>query len=451
MLKNEMPRVLMSLPGPIASEILRRRSSALSNAMHTGYPCVIKRGEGAIFEDPDGNIFLDWVGGIGVLNVGYTNQNIIEAVIKQSKNYFHAMMSVVTHDGYVKLAEMMNNLAPVVGEQKKTMFANSGAEAVENAIKIAKNVTGRPNIIVFSGAFHGRTTLTMAMTAKKAYSVGMGPFPDGVYRAEFPDLYRAPEGKSPDEAIAYYIKKLRQVFVEATPSQHVAAIVVEPVQGEGGFVPAPIEWIREVRKICDEKGIFLIADEIQTGFARSGKMFCSEYWKEAGAPPDILVAGKSIAGGLPLSAVVARSEVMDNVTPGTIGGTFSGNAVACAAAIAVINEMKENDYMAKATQMGDIIINTWKGWQQKYEVIGDVRGIGAMLGIEFVVEKKSKAPNPDIVKVIIENALKKGLLLMNSGIEGNVIRFLGPLCMTEAQLERGLEIFEEAIQEALNL
>ncbi|HAF60552.1 MAG TPA: aspartate aminotransferase family protein [Bacillota bacterium] len=446
MLRNALPKIVTPLPGPKAKEIIERRAKAMPDAIRCIYPCVIKRGEGAMFEDVDGNIILDWVGGVGVLNIGYSNEKAIEAVKAQSEKYFHSMMNITTHEGYIKLAEKLNEIVPVKGETRKTMLVNSGAEADENAVKIAKSYTGRPNIIVFTGAFHGRTTLTMAMTAKKAYAVGMGPFPDGIYRAEFPYLYRAPGEMTEEEAIQYYVEKLEQVFIDASPAEYVAAIVVEPVQGEGGFVPAPIEWVKAVRKICDEKGILLIADEVQTGFARTGRMFATEYWKEAGAAPDIITLAKSIAGGMPLSAVVARTEIMDGVTPGTIGGTYCGNAVSCAAALAVIEEMEKEDYPAKARKIAEKVMARWNEWKEKYEVVGDVRGLGCMAGIEFVTDKKSKTPNAKIVNDIVDYAIQKGLLLENAGTYGNVIRFLTPLCITDEQLEAGLQIYEEAIK-----
>ena len=446
MLRNALPKVVTPLPGPKAKAIIERRAKAMPNAIKCIYPCVIERGEGAMFEDVDGNILLDWIGGVGVLNIGYSNEKAIDAVKAQSEKYFHAMMNIITHEGYIKLAEKLNAIAPVKGETKKTMLVNSGAEADENAVKIAKSYTGRPNIIVFTGAFHGRTALTMTMTAKKAYAVGMGPFPDGIYRAEFPYLYRAPGEMTEAEAVAYYVKKLEELFIDASPAEYVAAIVVEPVQGEGGFVPAPIEWVKAVRKICDEKGILLVADEVQTGFARSGRMFATEYWKEAGAAPDIITLAKSIAGGMPISAVVASTEIMDGVTAGTIGGTYCGNAVACASALAVIEEMEKEDYPAKARKIADKIMTTWNDWKEKYEVIGDVRGVGCMAGIEFVTDKKSKAPNAKIVNDIVNYAVQKGLLLESAGTYGNVIRFLAPLCITDKQLDAGLAIYEDAIK-----
>lgn len=447
MLKNALPKIVTnSLPGPKAQEIIERRANAVPNAIKCSYPCVIERGEGAVFEDVDGNIFLDWIGGVGVLNIGYSRPELIEALKEQSEKYFHSMMNIVTHEGYIKLAEKLNSIMPVKGDRKKTMLVNCGAEADENAVKIAKGYTKRPNIIVFSGAFHGRTAMTMAMTAKKAHCIGMGPFPDGVYRAEYPYLYRAPKNMTENEAIEYYINKLNQTFIESSPAEYVAAIVLEPVQGEGGFVPAPIEWLKAVRKICDEKGILLIADEVQTGFGRSGKMFVSNYWEEAGCPPDIITTAKSIAGGVPLGSVTARTEIIDGIVGGTIGGTYSGNALACASALQVIDIMEKEDLPGRALKISEKVMGTWKEWQEKYEVVGDVRGIGCMIGIEFVKDKVSKEPNSEIVNAIINEAIQHGLLLESAGTYGNVIRFLAPLVITDEQLDAGLQIYENAIK-----
>lgn len=449
MLRTALPKIVTNLPGPKASEVLKRREENMPGAIKCIYPCVIKRGEGTMFEDVDGNIFLDWIGGVGVLNIGYSNPELIEAVREQIEKYFHGMMNIVTHEPYIDLAEKMNEIVPVNGEKRKTMFANSGAEANENAVKIAKSYTGRPNIIVFSGAFHGRTQMTMAMTANKAYSIGMGPFPDGVYRAEFPYLYRAPKGLNEEELIKYYIDKLELVFSEATPKNSTAAIIFEPVQGEGGFIPAPIEWVKAVRKICDDNGILMITDEVQTGWGRSGRLFASEYYKEAGCAPDIMTTAKSIAGGLPLAAVTTSAKIMDGVTPGTIGGTYSGNAVACASGLKVVEIMQRDDYPAKALAISEKCYERMNKWKEELDVIGDVRGLGAMLGVEFVKDKETKEPNGEIVGKIVNYAVNKGLLLEAAGMKGNVIRFLCPLCVTDEQLERGLEIFEEAIKASL--
>ena len=445
-LREALPKIVTgTLPGPKGQEIMDRRAKAVPNGIGTAYKAVIKRGEGAMFEDVDGNIFLDWIGGVGVLNIGYSNPECIEAVKEQADKFFHSMFNITTHEGYVALAEKMNEIVPVKGDQKKTMFVCSGSEADENAVKIARNYTGRPNIIVFTGAFHGRTSLTMTMTAKKAYAVGMGPFPDGVYRAEFPNLYRAPGNMTEAEAINYYVKKLEDVFIEATPYDACAAIVFEPVQGEGGFVPAPIEWVKAVRKICDEHGILMICDEVQCGWARSGKMFASQYFAEAGAAPDIMTTAKSIGAGLPLSAVTARAEVMDAVTGGTIGGTFGANALSAASALKVAEVMQRDDYPAKAMHIAEVGMKKFNEWKDKYEVVGDVRGLGAMMGVEFVKSKATKEPNAELVGKIVQTAMNNGLLLEAAGTYNNVIRFLCPLCVTDEQMEAGLKIFEDAI------
>ncbi|MHB8130358.1 MAG: aspartate aminotransferase family protein [Mobilitalea sp.] len=447
MLKEALPKIITdSLPGPKAKAIIERRKEAIPNAIRCIYPCVIKRGEGAMLEDVDGNLFLDWVGGVGVLNVGYSRPEIIEAVKDQAENYFHAMMNIVTHEGYITLAEKMNEIVPVKGNIRKTMFVNSGAEAVENAVKVAKAFTKRPNIIVFSGAFHGRTTLTMTMTAKKAYAIGMGPFPDGIYRADFPYLYRKPKGFTDEEAINYYLDELKKVFEELSPANYIAAIVVEPVQGEGGFVPAPIEWVKAVRAMCDEHGILLIADEVQCGFGRSGKLFVSNYWEEAGCAPDIITSAKSIAGGLPLSAVTTRAEIFDEVTPGTLGGTYSGNAVACAAALQVIEIIKKDHLCERALILSKKCFARFNEWKEKFPVVGDVRGIGVMLGIEFVKDKVTKEPNKVLVGKLIHECVEKGLIIEGAGTYENVIRFLCPLVVTDEQLEAGFTILENAIK-----
>ncbi|MDO4284131.1 MAG: aspartate aminotransferase family protein [Eubacteriales bacterium] len=446
-----LPKIITeTVPGPKAAALLARRREAVPDGIRCNYPCAIKEGRGAAFEDVDGNIFLDWIGGVGVLNIGYSHPEIVEAVKAQADRYFHTMQNIVVHEGYVALAEKMNEIVPVRGDQKKTMFANSGAEADENAVKIAKAYTKRPNIIVFTGAFHGRTLLTMAMTSKKAYSLGMGPFPDGVYRAPFPYLYRCPGAMSESEAVAYYVNALEEMFESATPAQYTAAIVAEPVQGEGGFIPAPIAWVKAVREICDRYGILFIADEVQTGFGRSGRMFASEYWKEAGCAPDIMTSAKSIAAGIPLAAVTARREIMDAVAPGTIGGTFSGNPLACAAALKVIEIMQRDHLPERALEIAELCKKEFESWKERYGVVGDVRGTGAMMGIEFVRDQETKEPAPELVTAIIAEAAQHGLLVESAGTYGNVIRFLCPLVVTDEQLRAGLEILEAAVKTSVS-
>lgn len=451
MLRDALPEINTKLPGPKSAAVIARREAVVPSAIHCGYPVVMKRAEGAIIEDLDGNRFLDWIGGVGVLNIGHCHPEVVAAVKDQAEKYFHGMFNVVTHEGYVSLAEKLCAIAPVRGGKKRAYFTNSGAEADENAVKIAKAFTKRPNIIVFSGAFHGRTLLTMSMTAKKAYAVGMGPFPDGVYRAEFPYLYRRPEGMPEEAAIDYYVEKFQEVFENASPAEYVAAAVVEPLQGEGGFIPAPIEWIKAIRKICDAHGILLVADEVQSGFCRTGRMFASEYWKEAGVEPDIIATAKSIAAGVPLSAIIARDEIMESVPGGVIGGTFGGNALACAASLKTI-EIMERDHLAdRSLAIGEKVMARYKEWLAKYDCVGDVRGLGGMIGIEFVEDKASKKPAKALTAAIINECAQNGLLVEGAGIYGNVIRFLAPLVITDEQIEAGLNIFERAIKTCAHL
>ncbi|MEF2686134.1 MAG: aspartate aminotransferase family protein [Lachnospiraceae bacterium] len=450
MLRTDLPQIITeTLPGPKAQEIIDRRKAVIPNAIGCSYPVVIKRGEGAMIEDVDGNKFLDWIGGVGVLNIGYSQLEVVEAVKEQADKFFHGMFNVVTHEGYVALAEKLTQIAPVRGDEKKAYFANSGAEADENAVKVAKAYTKRPNIIVFSGAFHGRTFLTMTMTSKKAYTTGMGPLANGVFRAQFPYFYRNPEGMPQEKAVDYYMKSITDVFEQCGAADTIAAVVVEPLQGEGGFIPAPLEWIRAVRELCDKHGILLIADEVQSGFCRTGRMFASEYWKEVGVQPDIIATAKSIAAGVPLSAIVASREIMDSVAPGTIGGTFCGNPLACAAALKTI-EIMERDHLAeRSCEIGEKVTARYHKMMEKYPIIGDVRGLGGMIGIEFVKDKETKEPAPELTAAIIQNCAKHGLMVEGAGTYGNVIRFLAPLVMTDEQLEAGLDIFEKAIAESI--
>ena len=448
MLRTDLPKIITkTLPGPKAQAIIDRREAAVPSAIRCSYPVVIERGEGAMIEDVDGNKFLDWIGGVGVLNIGFSQPEVVEAVKAQADKYFHGMFNVVTHEGYVALAEKLGSIAPVKGDKKKVFFANSGAEADENAVKVAKGYTGRSNIIVFSGAFQGRTYYTMTMTSKKAYAAGMGPLADGVFRAQFPYYYRNPEGLPEEKEVEYYIDSIKAVFEQCAAADTIAAIVVEPLQGEGGFIPAPIEWIKAVRKICDDNGILLIADEVQSGFCRTGRMFASEYWKEAGVEPDIIATAKSIAAGVPLSAIIARAEVMEGVAPGTIGGTYCGNPLACAASLKTI-EIMERDHLAdRSVEIGKKVTARYKEIQKKYPVVGDVRGLGGMIGIEFVKDPETKEPDAALTADVIQTCAKNGLLVEGAGTYNNVIRFLAPLVITDEQLEAGLDIFEAAVKE----
>ena len=428
-LQASLPQVAMPLPGPEAKKILDKRTENVPSAVLCNYPVVINRGSGAMIEDVDGNRFLDWVAGVGVMNVGYGQQRVIDAVKKQADKFFHGMINITTHRNYVDLAARINELAPVNADKKKTMFVNSGAEAVENAVKIAKSFTGRGDVIVLSGAFHGRTALTSTMTAKKTYSYGIEPAMGGIHRAEFPYLYRAPKGYSRDEAIQYYLDKLQYVFEQG--------------------VPAPFEYVKALRKICDENGIMLVADEVQTGFARSGKLFVSNYWKENGFAPDIIAMAKSIGAGLPLAAVTAGANIMEGVQPGIVGSTFGGNALACAAGLQVLDIIHDEKLTDRALNIGKIASDGFKDLQSRYDVIGDVRGIGSMIGVEFVKDQTTKEPYPELVSKLIKHAVSHGLIMENAGVHDNVIRFLSPLVVTEEQIHAGLKIYEQSLNEAL--
>lgn len=450
MLRTALPEIVTgSVPGPKAKEIIDRRDAAVPGAIRCAYPVAIARGEGAMIEDVDGNRFLDWIGGVGVLNIGFSHPEIVEAVKAQAEKYFHGMFNIVTHEGYVALAEKLAQIVPVKGDSKKVFFANSGAEADENAVKVARAYTGRPNIIAMTGAFHGRTMLTMTMTAKKAYTTGMGPLVNGVFRAKFPYLYRSPAGMSEAEVIQSCVDSIQDLFEEACQPDTVAAIILEPLQGEGGFIPAPIEFVKALRQICDQHGILLIADEVQSGFCRTGRMFASEYWAEAGCAPDILTTAKSIAAGMPISAIVARSEIMDAIPGGTVGGTFCGNPLACAAGLKTIEIMERDNLAARSREIGEKVTARAKVWQEKYGVLGNIRGLGAMIGLEFVKDMETKEPNGELVSAMVQACVQRGLMIEPAGRWGQVVRFLAPLVITDEQLEKGMDIFEEALVECL--
>lgn len=402
MLRTALPEIVTgSVPGPKAKEIIDRRDAAVPGAIRCAYPVAIARGEGAMIEDVDGNRFLDWIGGVGVLNIGFSHPEIVEAVKAQAEKYFHGMFNIVTHEGYVALAEKLARIVPVKGDSKKVFFANSGAEADENAVKVARAYTGRPNIIAMTGAFHGRTMLTMTMTAKKAYTTGMGPLVNGVFRAKFPYLYRSPAGMSEAEVIQSCVDSIHDLFEEACQPDTVAAIILEPLQGEGGCAP------------------------------------------------DILTTAKSIAAGMPISAIVARSEIMDAIPGGTVGGTFCGNPLACAAGLKTIEIMERDNLAARSREIGEKVTARAKVWQEKYGVLGNIRGLGAMIGLEFVKDMETKEPNGALVSAMVQACVQRGLMIEPAGRWGQVVRFLAPLVITDEQLEKGMDIFEEALAECL--
>lgn len=427
------------IPGPRTREILERERRTVAKPLLVHLPVVAAEARGATITDVDGNTLLDFVGGVGVLNVGHNHPRVVEAVSAQVERYLHTDFTVVAYEPYVELAERLGSLVPISGERRSAFF-NAGTEAVENAVKLARLHTGRSAVIAFEGAFHGRTLLALTLTSKThPYKTGLGPFAPEVYRAPFPNAYRGPDAASALEA-------LERMFTTQVSAQDVAAIVFEPQQGEGGFHPAPPEFVAGLRRICDEHGIVLVADEVQTGFGRTGRMFAMEHFD---VEADLVVVAKSIAGGLPLSGVVGRAEIMDGAHDGAIGGTFIGNPVALAAALAVLEVVEEENLVARAVVLGDAIRSRMLEWQTRWPRVGDVRGLGAMLAIELVQDRESQAPAPELAAAVIEAALQRGLILLKAGVHGNCIRVLCPLTISDGELDEGLAVWEAALQATL--
>jgi 4-aminobutyrate aminotransferase / (S)-3-amino-2-methylpropionate transaminase / 5-aminovalerate transaminase len=427
------------IPGPRSREIRERERHAVASPLVVHAPIVAERARGSTITDVDGNTFVDFVGGVGVANVGHNHPRVVEAIAEQVERFLHTDYTVVPYEGYVTLAERLGALVPISGETRAAFF-NAGAEAVENAVKLARLYTKRQAVIAFEGAFHGRTWMALTMTSRThPFKAGLGPFAPEVYRAPFPSAYRGPDTET---ALA----ALQRMFTTHVSPEHVAAIVFEPQQGEGGFLPAPPEFVAGLRAICDEHGIVLVADEVQTGFGRTGRMFAMEHFD---IEPDLVVLAKSIAGGLPLSGVVGRASIMDAPHAGAIGGTFIGNPVALAAAGAVLDVFAEEQLVARAELLGDALRARMLDWQARWSQVGDVRGLGAMLAIELVRDPATKEPAPELAKAVIDEALQRGVLLLKAGVHGNCIRVLCPLTTSDAELDDGLRAWEEALTAVL--
>jgi 4-aminobutyrate aminotransferase/(S)-3-amino-2-methylpropionate transaminase len=428
-----------AIPGPRSAAILERKQRVIANAKSIALPLVAQEGRGATLTDVDGNVFIDFTGGVGCLNVGHAHPRVVEAATEQLARFTHTDFTVVPYEPYVELAERLLERAPFRGPAKAVFF-NAGTEAVENAVKFARLYTKRPAVIAFEGAFHGRTLLALTLTSRPhPYKVGMGPLAPEVYRAPFPQDYRGPDTET---ALA----ELRQMFLTQVAAEQVAAIIVEPVQGEAGFLPAPQAFLEGLRAICDEHGICLIADEVQTGFARTGKLYAIEHY---GVEPDLITVAKSIAAGLPLSGVLGKAEILDAAHDGAVGGTFVGNPVAQAAALAVLDVIDDEGLCERATAIGETVRARMFAWQERFPAIGDVRGLGAMLAIELVADRATKQPAPELVQAVIEAAMQRGLLLLKAGVHGNAIRVLTPLVITDAELDEALEAWEDALAHAL--
>jgi 4-aminobutyrate aminotransferase/(S)-3-amino-2-methylpropionate transaminase len=427
------------IPGPKSKEILERKEAVVAEPLSIFLPVVVDHGQGATLTDVDGNRFLDFTGGVGCLNVGHAHPQVVAAAQEQLARFSHTDFTIVPYEAYVTLAERLCELAPV-RKPVKAAFFNAGTEAVENAVKFARSYTGRPAVIAFEGGFHGRTLLSLTLTSKThPYKAGLGPFAPEIYRVPFPNEYRGP---SAAEALA----ALERALVTTVAAETVAAIVLEPVQGEGGFVVAPPEFVEGVRRLCDDNGIVLVVDEVQTGFGRTGRMWGIDHYD---VEPDLITIAKSIAAGLPLSGVLGKAEIMDAPGDSAIGGTYVGNPVAQAAALAVLDVFEEEGLNDRAAAIGEIIRARMQAWQDRWDAIGDVRGLGAMLAIELVHDRETKTPAPDAASAVVEAAAERGLLLLKSGIYSNCIRVLVPLVISDAELDEALGVWEQALEAVL--
>ncbi len=427
------------IPGPRSREIIERKERVIAEPLGLYVPAWIAEGRGALLTDVDGNTFVDFMGGIGCLAVGHSHPRVVAAVQEQAARFFHTDFTILPYEVYVEYAERLLALTPFSGPAK-TGFFNSGAEAVENAVKFARGYTKRPAIIAFEGGFHGRTLMALSLTSKThPYKAGFGPFAPEVYRVPFPYEYR---GITAADSLA----ALERALSTQVAAETVAAIIVEPEQGEGGFLPAPPGFLEGVRAICDREGILLVIDEVQTGFGRTGKMFATEHY---GIEPDLMTLAKSIAAGLPLSAVVGKAEIMDCLPDNSVGGTYVGNPVALAAAVAVLDVFEEEGLVERSQRIGETIRARMLSWQERYDAIGDVRGLGAMLALEYVEDRATKEPAPAIATRVAEEAAKRGLLLLKAGVHSNCNRVLCPLVITDAELEEALGAWEDALESVL--
>jgi 4-aminobutyrate aminotransferase/(S)-3-amino-2-methylpropionate transaminase len=425
------------IPGPHSRAVIDRGAKVIAEALTIHAPVVIDRGRGAAITDIDGNTLLDFSGGLGCHIVGYSHPKVVEAVRDAAARFSHTDFSVIPYESYVELAERL--VGVVGGGDRRVFLANSGAEAVENAVKIARVATGRPAILCFEGGFHGRTLLTMSLTSRHApYKTGFGPFAPEIYRLPYPYPYRSAH---PEDAGRLALEAIDRAFTTVVDPRTVAAAIVEPVQGEGGFVVPTPDFLSGLRSLLRKHGILVIADEIQTGCGRTGTFLASE---QAGLEPDLVTLAKSLASGYPLSAVVGRAEVMDAPGDSTIGGTYVGNPVACAAATAVLQVIEEEGLLDRAEQVGKQIRSRWEEVAGDVEQIGEVRGVGAMIGVEFVDHRESKAPNKDLVSDVMNAGIRRGVVSVSCGIYKNVLRHLVPLVITDEQLAEGLDVLADS-------
>jgi 4-aminobutyrate aminotransferase / (S)-3-amino-2-methylpropionate transaminase / 5-aminovalerate transaminase len=433
------------IPGPRSRELLARRESAVPKAVFHTVPVFVERTQGAIVQDVDGNRFIDFGAGLAVLNVGNAAPPVVEAIRRQTEAYTHTCFHVTMNEPYVALAERLNELTPG-DHQKRTMLVNSGAEAVENAVKVARYFTGRPAVVTFDHSFHGRTLMTMSLTAKvMPYKRGFGPFAPEVYRLPFAYPYRCPTGQPPERCGPSCADLVIDEIEKHIGPESVACLVAEPVQGEGGFVvPAP-EFLPRLKAFCESHGILFVADEVQTGFGRTGTWFGIEQFDVV---PDIVATAKALGGGLPIGGVTARADIMDAVHIGGLGGTFGGNPVACAAALEVIATIERDGLLERAKRVGGVLLDGLHDLAERYDVIGDVRGLGAMLAVELVDDRETKRPAKAAASAVIEECWKQGLITLKAGTYDNVVRLLVPLTIADPLVEEGMDILDKALAAA---
>lgn len=424
--------------------LLDRRKNAVANGVGVFNTATVSEAKGAIIIDADGRELIDFAGGIGVVNAGHCPEPVVAAIREQAGKYLHTSFNVVTYEPYIQLCEELINILPH-GEQTKAMLVSTGAEAVENAIKIARQATKRPAVICFSDAYHGRTMMAMTLTSKVTYKYDCGPFAPEVYRLPFPNVYRYSGERDEATFVKDELRLLHESALNMVDIKSVAAIILEPIQGEGGFNPIPQKYLEGLRAFCDEHGILLIMDEVQSGFCRTGHWAS---WQHYGVQPDISTYAKSMGSGLPIAAVVGRADIMDAAASGSIGGTYIGSPVCCAAALATIKYMKEIDLNAKALEVGATIMNRLENLMKECPEIGDVRGIGAMIGIEFVKNGDPTQPDAEICAKIVKGCSENGLIMLSAGTHKNIIRILSPLVITPQQLDKGMTIFENEIRKA---
>lgn len=435
-------KLVTEVPGPKSQELLEKKQKLVARGVSNATPIFVQEAEGARITDVDGNTYIDFYGGIGTLNAGHCPPPVVEAIKKQADKLLHTCFMVTMYESYIDLADKLAQITPG-NYPKKAMFVNSGAEAVENAVKISRFYKKKPGIISFECAFHGRTLMTMSLTSKvKPYKFGFGPFAPEVYKIPSAYCYRCYYHSTYPECGLHCLEQFERFFAAEVPPENIAAVIIEPVQGEGGFIVPPPEFLPGLRKICDKYGILLIADEVQTGFGRTGKMFACEHWN---LEPDLITVAKSIGSGMPLSGVVGKAEVMDGPDPGHIGGTYGGNPVSCAAALATIDYMEKENLVGRAQFIEKVAKKRFLEMKEKYPIIGDVRGLGGMLALELVKDRNTKEPAKEETSKVLQECYKNGLIVVGAGIFSNVVRTLMPLVITDEQLEEGLDILEKAI------